>query len=201
MIAAPVAPLAKLVSHPDTPCEAVGSIQSFLSCERSGLLTIVYTLNGAIDQLRIPPHQSRRRADRLWRHTCFEAFIGAKNDAEYYELNFSPSGEWTAYEFCDYRDGGLIDDDGLEPTMSVRQEPGMLELCAEIRLDRLPRLQLDVCLCVGLSAVIEDKEGRLSYWALKHVPGKPDFHHPENFILEIQTRVADTDSVAYTAKP
>jgi hypothetical protein len=39
--------------------------------------------------------------------------------------------------------------------------------------------------CLGLSAVIEDLDGVLSYWALRHPPGKPDFHHPDTFALEI----------------
>jgi hypothetical protein len=201
MIAKPVAPPTALVSHPDAPCGAVESIQCFLSWKRSGVLTITYLFKGALEQLRIPSYQSTRRGDALWRHTCFEAFVGAKNDAEYYEFNFSPSGEWAAYEFRNYRDGGPIEDDGLEPVISVRKESGILELCAGIRLDRLPGLQLDVSLSVGLSAVIEDNDKRLSYWALKHPPGKPDFHHPDSFILEINSPVARADAIAYTAKP
>jgi hypothetical protein len=201
MITKSVPPPALLISHPDTPCRAVESIQSFLGWERKGVLTISFVLKGAVELLRIPEYQSVRIADDLWRHTCFEAFVGAKNDAEYYEFNFSPSGEWAVYEFRDYRDGGPIEDNELEPTISVRQEPGTLELCSEIRLDRLPGLQLDMRLWVGLSAVIEDSEGRLSYWALKHAPGKPDFHHPDSFILEMESPVAGVDSMAYTAKP
>ena len=38
---------------------------------------------------------------------------------------------------------------------------------------------------LGLSAVIEGADGGLSYWALRHPPGKPDFHHPEAFVLEL----------------
>jgi hypothetical protein len=38
---------------------------------------------------------------------------------------------------------------------------------------------------LGLSAVIEDESGALSYWALRHVPGKPDFHHPQAFAMEL----------------
>ena len=32
---------------------------------------------------------------------------------------------------------------------------------------------------------IEDEAGALSYWALRHPPGKPDFHHPAGFALEL----------------
>ena len=37
---------------------------------------------------------------------------------------------------------------------------------------------------VGLSAVVEDAGG-VSYWALTHPAGKPDFHHPDCFALEL----------------
>ena len=37
---------------------------------------------------------------------------------------------------------------------------------------------------IGLSAVIEEANGRISYWALAHPPGKPDFHHADCFALE-----------------
>jgi hypothetical protein len=34
--------------------------------------------------------------------------------------------------------------------------------------------------------VIETLDGSLSYWALRHPPGKPDFHHSESFALELE---------------
>jgi hypothetical protein len=38
---------------------------------------------------------------------------------------------------------------------------------------------------LGLAAVIEEKGGRISYWALAHAPGKPDFHHRDCFQLRL----------------
>jgi hypothetical protein len=38
---------------------------------------------------------------------------------------------------------------------------------------------------LALSAVIEEGDGTLSYWALKHGPGKADFHVPDGFALEL----------------
>ena len=40
-------------------------------------------------------------------------------------------------------------------------------------------------LALVVSAVIEDDSGALSYWALRHPPGKPDFHHPDAFAMEL----------------
>ena len=38
-----------------------------------------------------------------------------------------------------------------------------------------------------LTAVVEDDRGSLSYWALRHAPGNPDFHDPDAFALELLT--------------
>jgi hypothetical protein len=43
----------------------------------------------------------------------------------------------------------------------------------------------DTSLTLGLSAVIEEKDGTKSYWALAHPPGKPDFHHKDCFALTL----------------
>ena len=105
----------------------------------------------------------------------------AKEAAGYREFNFSPSGEWAAYTFRGYRDGGELDID-MAPIIAVHRSVDRLELHAEIRPDCLPpgrSLQL------GLSAVVEDADGVLSYWALRHPPGKPDFHHADAFALQL----------------
>ena len=39
---------------------------------------------------------------------------------------------------------------------------------------------------LGLSAVLEEKDGTKSYWALAHPPGdKPDFHDPDCFAAQL----------------
>ena len=148
-------------------------------------LFLTYLLKGDNARIRVPPQRTRRRADRLWEHSCFEAFVGEVGKPEYYEFNFSPSREWAALGFRDYRDGGPIDDDGLEPKIAVRREAETLEIDALICMDRLLKISQGASLRLGLSAIIEDTDGQLSYWALKHPPGKPDFHHPNSFILEM----------------
>ena len=60
-----------------------------------------------------------------------------------------------------------------------------MELEATVRLEALEDLRGAHRLKIALAAVIEDRDGRLSYWALRHAPGKPDFHHPSAFALEV----------------
>ena len=43
---------------------------------------------------------------------------------------------------------------------------------------------------LGLSALIEDRAGHMSYWALAHPPGKPDFHHKDCFAYEFAPAVS-----------
>ena len=147
-------------------------------------LALTYTLKGDFTRLRIPPPRLLRRADRLWQHTCFELFIAVREEPTYYEFNFSPSGEWAAYAFRGYRDGGPIEDDGLHPKIVVRSGGNSFELEALVRLGRLQAINPQMPLRLGLSAVIEENDGTISYWGLKHSPGKPDFHHPDSFALE-----------------
>jgi hypothetical protein len=52
-------------------------------------------------------------------------------------------------------------------------------------LEHLPELRDAHHLRIALAAVIEDEKGRFSYWGLRHAPGKPDFHHPDGFALEV----------------
>jgi hypothetical protein len=105
---------------------------------------------------------------------------------EYCELNFSTSGEWAAYRFRRYRDGAPLENGEPAPEITARSAGDRLDLNATIYLHRLPIKPHNARLRLGLSAVIEEENGMLSYWALKHPPGRPDFHHPDGFALEIE---------------
>ena len=145
---------------------------------------MTYRLEGDLPRLRIPALMPPRIGEKLWQHTCFEIFI-ARRMPSYHEFNFSPSGEWAAYAFGKYRDGAALADDSLSPQVAVRIGAHGLELDATVRLARISPLHIAEKLSLGLSAVIEDADGGLSYWALRHPPGKPDFHHPASFALEL----------------
>jgi hypothetical protein len=177
---------AVLECHPQTPSQAVDSIEARVARTQANDLSLAYTLTGDITRLRLPPVGPWRPGDGLWQHTCFEAFISVKGNEAYYEFNFAPSGEWAVYAFRRYRDITPFHDGGIAPELAVRRTNESLELETVIPVGRLPDIQTGSGLRVGLSAVVEDQAGPLSYWALKHPRGKPDFHHPDTFALEIQ---------------
>lgn len=176
-----------LTCHPGTPTDAVRGIAARVCRKPGGNLAVTYTLEGDLDRLRVPAPRAPRLASRLWQHTCCEIFIACKGAPAYHEFNLSPSGEWAAYAFDAYRAprAGEWHAAELAPQFAVRGAASKLELDAVIRLDRLSALHPGAPLSLALSAVIEDSDGVLSYWALRHPLGAPDFHHPEAFALEL----------------
>jgi hypothetical protein len=172
-------PFAALERHPAVQCAALRGIEASVARTADGRLKVLYVLEGEIDRLRIPPPRPPRIAERLWQHSCCEIFIARKDLRGYREFNLSPSGEWAAYEFARYRKGALLADPALDPRIAVKRSADRLELAALIPLHQEGKLQ------IGLAAVVEDQDGTLSYWALRHAPGKPDFHHPDAFALEL----------------
>ena len=173
----------QLLVHPPT---AQGSVRNFevdAARQAGGMLRLSYRLDADLAQLRLPAITPPGRAEDLWRHTCFEAFIAASGSAAYSELNFSPSGQWAAYAFTGRRTGMRALNPEVPPAAAWRRTDGQLTLSVEIFLDGLLSGPGHSALRLGLSAVIEEESGTISYWALRHPETRPDFHHPVGFVL------------------
>ena len=148
-------------------------------------LRLRFRVGGAVDEIVLPPRGPQRRADGLWRHSCFEAFVRAPGEAGYFEINLAPSGEWAAYRFSDYRMGMAEAEEVPPPAIDATAKTESFELTATVELDAALGLLAAMPWQVGLSAVIEAKDGGLSHWALAHPEGQPDFHHRDCFALEL----------------
>jgi hypothetical protein len=177
--------LRTLTIHPDSAGEAVTAIE--VEAQRPGAraLLLRFAVTAAPARLRLPPPAAPERTDELWRHTCFEAFLAAPGAAGYCELNLSPSGRWAGYRFDGYRRGMRATDGLAAPRTRLDVRPDGLELSAELDLGALTELPETASWRVGLSAVIEDADGQMSYWALAHRSGRPDFHHADCFAAEL----------------
>jgi hypothetical protein len=183
-----------LVAHPNTPSGVVRRIAVRAELARPDLLRFHYVLEADLKHVRVPPPVAdAASADPLWAHTCFEAFVGFTRSPRYLELNFSPSGQWAVYRFAAYRKDMAPADLDAAPRLTLRRSDERLDLQAEVRFsgtllcagaaaDGTP----DRRLRIALSTVVEDREGRLSYWALSHPPGRPDFHHTGSFSLTLE---------------
>jgi hypothetical protein len=146
-------------------------------------LALEYRIEGDIDELSIPQPGIPRRADGLWQNTCFEAFIKGLGEG-YGEFNFAPSAAWAAYRFTAYRQGMAALED-MEPVkIATSRDAHRFDLEARVNLGALPIAGSGLLL--GLSAVIKDRHGGISYWAIAHAEGRPDFHHPDSFAFELR---------------
>ncbi|MBS0296210.1 MAG: DOMON-like domain-containing protein [Proteobacteria bacterium] len=163
--------------HPESEEAAVTGVAVEAVREHSGALRLRYEVSGGVGVL-MPALRPGARTDELWRHTCFEAFVQAREG--YYEFNCSPSTEWAAYRFSAYRKD-MTPAELPAPFI----EPAADGLHAVLDLSLLPGLDVQSPWRLGLSAILEDRTGAKSYWALAHAPGKPDFHSPHAFALEL----------------
>lgn len=183
--------LISLLPHPDIPSDGVHRVAASAELAGPDSLRFQYALEADPLLVRVPPPVTDpARTDKLWAHTCFEAFVGLAQSPAYLELNFSPSGQWAVYRFDAYRQGMAPALDAA-PRLALRHGKGRLELQAEVGLNELLRSlghagAGERSLRIALSTVVEGREGGLSYWALRHAPGRPDFHHPESFSLALE---------------
>jgi hypothetical protein len=175
----------ELKLHPDSRPTAAARIEVDIVRLGPGAVSLRYRATGPIDNLLVPAPADAARTDDLWKHTCFEAFIGAPASQDYCEFNFSPSGQWAAYRFRGYRDGMTPIGELAAPGIAIHSNAAGFELQASLNLDRLPDLLRMETWRIGLSAVIEDKTGDKAYWALAHPSGKPDFHHADGFACQL----------------
>jgi len=151
---------------------------------RSNTLAVCYRLSGTLSELAIPPPaDAPARKNGLWKKTCFEFFLAEKGLAAYWEFNLSPAGDWNVYRFFGYRQSMQEEAAFTALPFEVQRKSDSLRLSIEIDLN--PIVQAGCALDTGISAVIETKEGALTYWALTHSGPHPDFHRREAFILEV----------------
>jgi hypothetical protein len=175
--------------HPASVRTDVADVYVSVVRPRPDSLRLSYIVTGNINGISMPPAAAATRADQLWEHTCFEAFIRASSGAGYYEFNFSPSTQWAAYMFSGYRSRMEMATEICEPAIEIRSSPHRYTLQAALELGSLPSLSHKSPWRLGLSAVIENTSGRKAYWALAHPPGKPDFHHEDCFAYELSPTV------------
>lgn len=177
--------LDRLKLHPLSHTVAVAHVKAAIACPRTDHLVFRYAASGNTSQFRIPPLAMPDRGDALWHQTCFEAFVRARTGTEYYEFNFSPSRQWAAYRFANYRSGKRLANEISAVAIEVLCDDDCFFVEAAVRLDGPLALPFASVWRVGLSAVIEEISGEKTFWALAHPPGKPDFHHVDCFTHEL----------------
>ena len=172
-----------LVCHPDTPASAVTAVEVSFERHKEGALWVRYYVDGPDGSVELSKSENPCRTDGLWQTTCFEAFVRKADAPEYIEVNAAPSLQWAAYHFTDYREG--MEELALTAAPDIGCDASTTHFALEIDVT-LPETCAEQAWEIGISAVIEETDGTKSYWALAHPSGKPDFHHPDCFTLQLE---------------
>jgi len=172
-----------LVPHPATPptepLKVWAMVDHAASLGSVASTNIWFGVGAPAGRFIIPEVSVPARAEDLWQTTCFEAFLRIPGVEAYREWNFAPSGEWAAYDFKRHREG-RTDAEVATPYIRVEDNLTWWALGATIPVDA------DAVWALGLSAILEEKDGTKSYWALAHPPGdKPDFHAADCFAASL----------------
>lgn len=173
-----------LVPHPSTPpaeppFRVWATVDHVASLGPVATTNIWFGVSAPAERFVIPAVTEPWRADELWRTTCFEAFLGPAGDKNYREWNFAPRGNWAAYDFSDYREGMKKAEVRSPPYIRMEDNFTWWTVGATIAVEAEKSWEL------GLSAVIEEKDGTKSYWALAHTSEKPDFHTRDCFAASL----------------
>jgi hypothetical protein len=147
-------------------------------------LQLRYRLRGNLTDVAVAAHAPSRRVDRLWEHTCFEAFVAPESREHYIEINVAPSTEWATYAFERYRHGMRPLDLARSPAITVTRQPDELRVTADVDLTVL--VDAPWPWRVGLCAVVMDTGGARSFWALRHPRPTPDFHDAAGFTVLLE---------------
>lgn len=171
-----------LVAQNATPdIQIIAAIES----TQVGILQVGFWVNDPNQRIIWPATLAKlSRQDFLWRHSCFELFIGVKNHDLYREINLSRSNAWQAYQFEEYR----------YPEDSPPQQASDIELISlnntrfgiTAVLDINPFLHQHNLkmkdLFIGTTSVINTATKPLLF-AMQHSTVPPDFHNKRDWLL------------------
>lgn len=143
-----------------------------------------YRINGRTDNIQFPDvSQQASRKNELWNATCCELFVGISGEPHYWEYNLSPSHDWAVFSFTDYRQN-------KSDELSISQ----LEITTKIDKNNefelktilaLPKMLIGHTLDIGVSSVVQDKSGKIHYYALTHPDKQADFHDRNGFNIKL----------------
>lgn len=167
--------ICSLTPHPACGPSCIKKLGAEIRLKEDRII-LLYRLEGDIDALLIPEKRESGRRDGLWEHTCMEAFFGRTENPSYLEYNFSPSTDWAAYAFPSYRQAGPLPHIPA-PIIQTSRDGHLFLLQATLAM-AVPDIS-STRLCI--TAVLEEKSGGKTWWAIKHAFEKPDFHHTNSF--------------------
>ena len=174
-----------LIPFPNMPAAtAVNSIEAELNVNEESIY-ISFRIRNNLDLIDLGNGTpNKKRVIKLWEKTCFELFIKNEKD-QFIEFNFAPNFEWNCFYF-DKKGGALAEWEKMpRPESDILLSAEHFFMFVNIRKEFFPEgffnSNKKQILSAGISSVIKEKIGSLSYWAMTHADVQPNFHHFDSF--------------------
>lgn len=149
-------------------------------------MQVAFWLTDPTQQVLYPPALEQvERQDFLWEHTCFELFLGIKQQDAYREIHLVPSGAWQAYAFEEYRYPEQIPPVQADDIQLVRLQRTKYGVNAVLDLKQwFKQQQIGFAqVFMGMTAVLETRL-KQHYFALQHSRVHADFHNKRDWLHE-----------------
>ena len=173
---------ANLIPFDQTEDTSSFEVEAVIEQDDTSLL-LSYSLVGDISSLVIPKSVSQpKRTEGLYRHTCFEMFL-LDSSGKYLEWNFSPSGDWCIFNFDKYRtrSSHTFATEASFRIYKTSMSADSLSLKVNLHLNEIKLKATRL----GVFAVLEHANKKLSYWALGHGKEKADFHDAKFYAISL----------------
>lgn len=165
---------------PDPPFTVWASAERSAAFGKTATLNLWFGVSSPLSRFVVPPvSPAPARRDNLWQSTCFECFLKGDGEEAYQEWNFSPSGDWAAYDFEAEREGMELASVASPPYLRVEDNLTWWGLGATLSIPA------DAHGNIALSAVMQERGGQRHFFALHHPSDRPDFHHPDCFTARL----------------
>lgn len=162
------------------------AIVAAIEIPRSGIIKTGFWINDPEQKIVWPPTQDEiGHQDYLWQNTCFELFIGVKEQDYYREINLAPTA-WQAYAFEEYR---FPEDLPPQPAQDIallelQRTPfgltAVIDINAFLHAEQLKMSHL----FLGLTAVITTAQ-KQHFFAMQHSSPQADFHNKRDWLYQL----------------
>lgn len=146
----------------------------------SNKLSLHFKISGALKSYSFPKKEKLKRANELWRATCFELFLANSKTKIYYEINISPTLHWNIYRLETYRAEPKELIVSSEAIIKIREDEQSYEINFELECKELDLAEFDQ---YNLAVILLNNQNEREFWTIRPMGKSPDFHDRDGFSL------------------
>ena len=135
---------------------------------------VEYKVTGELNNYIFEEASKQKRANELWKSTCFELFIAPKEKLNYWELNISPSTKWNLYTFDNYKELMREEKNISIPNIEITQREDGYILSCEVYFDIEEFSPKDNNF--NLAVILLDKKEVRHFYSINRKDGVVNFH-------------------------